>query len=332
MDSLLSPAILFFFLGAFATLVRSDLEMPRPAARLLSLYLLMSIGLYGGYKLSLGGIDGQALAVLGAAMLASFLMPFGAFALLRTRLGTEDAAAIAATFGSISAVTFITAVAYLNQSGIAYSGYMVAAMALMESPAIVSGVLLARLATNRAAARSRETKNAAASLPGIEWKQLVSEATLNGAVILLIGSMVIGYATGQQGWDSVSPLVYDPFKGVLCLFLLDMGLIAARRLGDLKRAGVFLIGFGIVVAVLQGLIGVGMAWLLGLGAGDALLLAILFGSASYIAVPAALRLALPQANPSIYVPLALGVTFPFNIILGIPMYAWLIAQLGIGAG
>jgi len=326
MDLLLSPPILFFFLGVGATLVKSDLEIPKPVARLLSLYLLMSIGLYGGYKLSRHPLGTQAVLVMAASVLASFLMPFATYAALRLRLGSHDAAAIAATFGSISAVTFITAVAYLDQAQLPYSGFMVASMALMESPAIISGVILARLAAGRDADAPSSANGGPISA------SVFHEALLNGAVIVLAGSMVIGVVSGEKGWSAVAPLMDDPFKGVLCLFLLDMGLIAARRLGDLRDAGVFLIGFGILGAIAQGLVGVGAAWALGLGVGDALLLAILFGSASYIAVPAALRIAMPQANPSLYIPLALAITFPFNIIVGIPAYHALINALGMGAG
>lgn len=324
---MLSPPILFFFLGVLATLLRSDLDIPKSVARLFSLYLLMSIGLYGGYKLSLGTIDAQAISVMGAAVLASFAMPFATYAILRFKLNAEDAAAVAATFGSISAVTFITAVAVLDDAGVGYSGHMVAAMALMESPAIISGVLLARLAAARRAAPAGDDGHFENE---VDWSELLRDALLNGAVVLLVGSMVIGYISGEEGWRSIAPLMEEPFKGVLCLFLLDMGLVAARRIGDLKNAGALLVAFGIVGAVVQGMMGVGVAWLLDLGPGDALLLAILFGSASYIAVPAALRLALPQANPSLYIPLALVVTFPFNIVIGIPMYRAVIEAIGIG--
>ncbi|MEO0588796.1 MAG: sodium-dependent bicarbonate transport family permease [Planctomycetota bacterium] len=280
-------------------------------------------------------MDGQALAVMGVATASSFVLPFVAYGVLRWRMGPEDAAAIAATFGSISAVTFVTAVAFLDHAGVSYSGYLVASMALMESPAIVSGVLLARLAAGRARRRERaasgQASGASADEGRTDWGELLREAGLNGAVVLLVGAMVIGYVTGERGWATVSAFVYDPFKGVLCLFLLDMGLLAARRVDDLKRAGVFLVGFGVVWAVVQGLMGVGAAVVLGLDRGDALLLAILFGSASYIAVPAALRLALPGANPSLYIPLALGITFPFNIVVGIPMYYALLGWLGLEA-
>ena len=328
MDLLLSPPILFFALGVFASLVRSDLEIPKPAARVMSVYLLMAIGTYGGYKLSLGGLDGRALATMAVAAIASFAMPFGTYAVLRRKLPTPDAAALAAVFGSISAVTFITAVAFLESKSIEYSGYMVAAMALMESPAIISGVLLARLAMSRTSEVAYES---AAELGRSDRTSVWRESCLNGAVLVLVGSLAIGMVTGARGWETIAPLMYDPFKGVLCLFLLDMGLMAARRFDEIRRAGVFLVGFSILGAIAQGVVGVGAAWALGLDAGDALLLAILFGSASYIAVPAAMRLALPEANPSIYVTLALAVTFPFNIVLGIPMYHVLICALGIGS-
>ncbi len=332
MDLLLSPPILFFVLGAFASLVGSDLDIPKPVVRLLSLYLLMAIGTYGGYKLSLGGLDARAWATMGVSVLASFAMPFGTYAVLRRRLSPADAAAVAACFGSISAVTFITAVAFLDREGIGYSGYMVAAMALMESPAVVSGVLLARLAMSRQQAASERLSGVPADPASADTGNVWREALLNGAVLVLVGSLVIGLVSGESGWQAIKPLMYDPFKGVLCLFLLDMGLVAARRIGDIRDAGRFLVGFSILGALAQGMVGVLVAWLLGLSSGDALLLAILFGSASYIAVPAAMRLAVPEANPSIYVTLALAITFPFNIILGIPLYHLLIGWLGMGAG
>lgn len=326
MDLLLTPPILFFVLGAVASLVGSDLDIPKPVVRLLSVYLLMAIGTKGGYKLSLGGVDAEAWTVLGVAVAASFVFPFAVYALVRLKLAAADAAAVAATYGSVSAVTFVTAGAFLDGEGIAHSGYMVAAMALMETPAIVSGVVLARIAAARAHHRSSPPPDA--DRPRTErgvWR----EALLNGAVLVLVGSMLIGYLTGEEGWSAIKPLMDDPFQGVLCVFLLDMGLVAARRLRELRGVGTFLVLFGVLGGVAQGLVGVAAAWALGVSAGDALLLAVLFGSASYIAVPAAMRLALPEANPSVYVTLALAVTFPFNIVLGIPMYHMLIRSLGI---
>ncbi|MFN3168076.1 MAG: sodium-dependent bicarbonate transport family permease [Phycisphaeraceae bacterium] len=315
LNNLLSPPILFFLLGAFATLVRSDLEMPTQVARFLSLYLLFAIGMHGGHELSKSSLDAGVVWMLVAAAGTSVVIPLWCFALLRLKLPTPDAAAIAATYGSVSAVTFITAVGFLNTNGVAFSGHMVAAMALMESPAIVVGVLLSRWFGEREPGRS------------ICWRELGREAFLNGSVLVLMGSVLIGLLTGDKGWEAVKPLAYDPFKGVLCLFLLDMGLVAAKRIKDLKSSGLFLIGFSILAAAVHAGLGIVLAKLIGASAGDALLLAVLVGGASYIAVPAAVRLAIPKANPSLYVPMSLGLTFPFNVIVGIPLYYAVIRAL-----
>ncbi|MEM8739683.1 MAG: sodium-dependent bicarbonate transport family permease [Planctomycetota bacterium] len=334
LENLRTPAILFFVLGGVAAILRSDLNLPQPIPKLLSIYLLMAIGLHGGVELVRSDLDGRVFAVLGAAVAFSAAVPVWTFFLLRFKLGTADAAAMAATYGSISAVTFITANNFLDNlhhpdPGYTAGGYMVAAMALMESPAIVVGVLLARLfaapPTSEAEpyaglggrAPGRRARGGAARLDGGE---LFREAFLNGAVVVLIGSLLIGCVIGERGWTSVKPFMYDPFKGVLCLFLLDMGLVAARRLSDLRSCGAWLIGFAVVSAPVHAALGIAVARGLGLEPGDALMLAVLAGSASYIAVPAAMRLAVPEANPSIYVTMSLGVTFPVNITVGIPVY------------
>lgn len=310
--NLLTPPVLFFALGMVATLLRSDLSIPQPITRGLSLYLLFSIGMHGGVELAEAGLSLATLKPLLAGVVASAVVPLSTFVVLRRRIGAADAAAIAATYGSISAVTFITACSFLDDRGTAWSGSMVAAMALMESPAILVGVLLARLA-------GAKTTDAPAAPPG-EHRSLLHEAFLNGPVMLLVGALVIGAATGEKGWESVKPFAYDPFKGVLCLFLLDMGLIAARRLGSLRDAGLFLVGFSVVAPLIHAAGAIGVAWLLGLTPGDALLFTVLCASASYIAVPAAIRLTLPQANPSLFLPMSLAMTFPFNVALGIPLY------------
>jgi hypothetical protein len=315
LDNLITPPVLFFLLGVLATLLRSDLDIPTQVTRALSLYLLLAIGLHGGHELSRSTLNGQVLLVLLAAMATSLLVPLWSFAILRLRLSVPDAAAIAATYGSVSAVTFITAVGFLNAAQIPFGGHMVAAMALMESPAIITGVLLARWFDPRPAAER------------LPWTELGREAFINGAVLLLLGSLVIGFVTGDDGWNAVKPLVHEPFKGVLCLFLLDMGLVAAKRLRDLRAAGPLLIGFAIVAAAGHAMLGVAIARLLDVSAGDALLLAVLTGSASYIAVPAAVRLAIPSANPSLYIPMSLGITFPFNVIVGIPLYHTIVQAL-----
>ncbi|MFK7959795.1 MAG: sodium-dependent bicarbonate transport family permease [Phycisphaerales bacterium] len=315
LDNILTPPILFFVLGVVATLVRSDLEVPAQVARFLSLYLLFSIGLHGGHELARSELEASSVLILILAVLTSMLIPVWMFFLLRRRISGADAAAIGATYGSVSAVTFITAVGFLNAVDVPFGGHMVAAMALMESPAIVVGVLLARRFDDRP---DREP---------FRWSELGREAFLNGSVLVLLGSLIVGLVSGDAGWESVKPFAYDPFKGVLCLFLLDMGLVAARRLRDLRNSGALLVTVAIVGPILHGFLGIAIARLVGVSEGDALLVAMLVGGGSYIAVPAAVRLAIPEANPSLYVPMALGVTFPFNVIVGIPMHFAIIQWL-----
>ncbi|MFA9477532.1 sodium-dependent bicarbonate transport family permease [Phycisphaerales bacterium AB-hyl4] len=320
-QNVLSPPILFFALGLIATWVRSDLAVPPAVAKALSVYLLFAIGFHGGVELYRSGFEWIVIWTLGAAILASFLLPMAGYMVLRLRIRAADAAGIAACYGSVSAVTFITAISFLDRTEVAHSGYMVAAMALMESPAIISGVLLARWASRSKPTETPASPVAQPAAPhGRGWRALTHEALANGAVLLLLGSLVIGYLTGDAGWDALRPLVKEPFQGLLCLFLLDMGLVAAKRLGDLRQSGMMLLAFALLAPLAQAGVGIVTARALGLQPGDALLLTILFASASYIAVPAALRLALPDANPSLYLPMSLGVTFPLNIAVGIPLY------------
>lgn len=314
-QNLLTPPILFFAAGVAAVLLRSDLEIPQPLPRLFSLYLLVSIGFRGGVELRHGGLEADALLALGAALLLSVVVPFAAFRVLKRRVGVHDAAALAATYGSVSAVTFVTAVAFLEKIGVPYGGHMVAALALMESPAIVIGVLLVRLHAPAAGGRS-----------GV--KALLHEAFLNGSVYLLLSSLVAGVLTGDRGRAALAPFTEELFVGVLTLFLLDMGLVAARRMGELRRAGVFLVAFAVLMPLAAATVAVALARLLGLGLGDALLLTVLAASASYIAVPAAIRVAIPEANPGLSLPLALGITFPLNITVGIPLYLVVLRWLG----
>jgi len=327
--NLTSPPLLFFFLGAAAAWLRSDLEVPGQVAKFLSLYLLFAIGFKGGVALSGDALDGRAWGGILAALALACVVPLLAFVILKRRLGTADAAALAATYGSISAVTFVTATSYLDQNGISWGGHLVAAMALMESPAIIIGILLYRIYGERPEGDAS---------PGIDWRELGREACLNGSVFLIVGSMLIGWITGARGMTTLSPFVGDLFIGMLCLFLLDMGIVAARRLRDLRQgrmglrtnAGApFLLGFAILFPLFNAMLAGSVAWLIGLPEGDALLLTVLGASASYIAVPAALRLALPEANPSLYLPMSLAVTFPFNLLVGIPLYhqvvRWLVS-------
>lgn len=305
-DNLLSAPILFFILGVIAALIRSDLAIPGQISKALSLYLLIAIGVHGGVELSAAGIDGRLIATLGVAIASSAIVPLWAYPILKKSLGGANAAAVAACYGSVSAVTFVTACAYLNSINVEFSGAMVAAMALMESPAIVVGVALARTSDQ--------------SGKGINWKPMAHESLTGGPVVLLLGGLIVGVLIGKEGWAELKPFAKDLFKGILCLFLLDMGMVAARRIGALRGRGWMLWVFSFVAPVLHGFIGIAIAAALGLGEGDALLLAILIGSASYIAVPAAMRLSVPKADPGLYVPMALGLTFPFNVIVGIPLH------------
>jgi hypothetical protein len=292
--------------------VGSDLEIPSPLPKLFSLYLLLAIGFKGGLELAHSGLTSLVLLTIGAAVAMSLLVPLTSFLILRTRLDVPNAAAVAASYGSISAVTFITAESFLNILQIHFDGFMVAALALMESPAIVVGVVLAKLA-------GRQGRQAEA----LRWREVLQEAFLNGSVFLLIGSLVIGYvvtAFSPSSLVKMEPFTDKLFYGALCFFLLDMGLVAAQRLQDLRRAGAFLVGFAVLAPLVHALLGLLIARLLGLGVGDALLFMVLCASASYIAVPAAMRMTVPQANPSLYISSALGVTFPFNVVVGIPLY------------
>jgi uncharacterized protein len=305
--NLLTPMILCFVLGLFAALARSELTVPEAAAKMMSIYLLFAIGFKGGVAVSGHGLDAQLLTALLGGVVLSFGLPFVAFALLRamTRLSALDAAAVAAHYGSISIVTFVTAVSVLDGQGIASEGYMVAVAAAMEAPAIVSALwLVARSGTG-------------ARMDAKLWHEIL----LNGSIVLLVGSFLIGAITGEKGLSRIDAFIVAPFQGVLCLFLLDMGLVAGRGLRSARGVlGPALVAFGVLMPVLGAAAGLGMALAVGLSTGGTVLMMTLAASASYIAVPAAMRVALPEANPSIYLTLSLGVTFPFNLSLGIPAY------------
>ncbi|KAF0652578.1 MULTISPECIES: sodium-dependent bicarbonate transport family permease [Cyanophyceae] len=327
LQNLLSAPVLFFFLGILGVLVGSDLEIPSPLPKLFSLYLLLAIGFKGGMELAHSGLGPQVLLTIGAAVAMSLLVPLTSFLFLRLRLDGYNAAAIAASYGSISAVTFITAESFLNVVEVNFDGFMVAALALMESPAIVVGVILARLSAPAEDAEiPADQQNGGGSL---RWKEILQEAFLNGSVYLLIGSLVIGYvvaAFSPAGLAKMDPFTEKLFYGALCFFLLDMGIVAAQRLRDLRQAGAFLIGFSLLAPPLHALLGLLVSALLGLSQGNTLLFMVLCASASYIAVPAAMRMTVPQANPSLYISTALGLTFPFNVVIGIPLYMALTRQ------
>ena len=312
MTSFLDPAILFFVFGLLAGALRSNLEIPPPIARFLSLYLLMALGLKGGFALAKSGLSAEVVVSLACALALAVVVPAIGYVLLARRLSRFDAAAVAATYGSVSAVTFITAVQHLETQGIAYGGHMAAAMALMESPAIVMAVVLANLARRR--------EGAAVSGPPHGIGQVLHESLTDGAQLLLLGAMVVGLLTGEAGQKAMAPFSVDLFKGMLAFFLLDMGLLAARNLGTLKGRSAWLLAYAIGGPLAHAALAFVLAALAGLSAGNAALLMVLAASASYIAVPAVVRQAIPEANPSLYFGMSLGLTFPFNILVGIPLY------------
>ena len=311
MQNFLDPAILFFVFGLLAGALKSNLEIPPPIARFLSLYLLMALGLKGGFALAKSGLSAEVAVSLACALLLALAVPAVGYLLLTRLVSRFDAAAIAATYGSVSAVTFITTTQYLDNHAIAFGGHMAAAMALMESPAIVMAVLLANLA------RRREGR--AEGDHGL--KPVLHEALTDGAQLLLIGAMVVGLLTGDAGKAAMQPFAGDLFKGMLAFFLLDMGLLAARNFGVLRGRSPLLLGYALLAPLVHAGVALALATLFGLSVGNGALLMVLAASASYIAVPAVVRVAIPEANPTLYFGMSLGLTFPFNILLGIPLYA-----------
>ena len=318
MQSFLDPAILFFVFGMMAGLLKSNLEIPPPISRFLSLYLLMALGLKGGFALADSGLTTEVVVSLAAALLLATVGPLMGYLVLRRFLNGYDAAAIAATYGSVSAVTFITAVQYLDTHSIPFGGHMAAAMALMESPAIILAVVLANVV------RRREGSAATSTSMG----KVLHESVTDGAQLLLLGAMLIGLLTGDAGEAVMKPFSVDLFKGMLAFFLLDMGLLAARNLGSLKGKSAWLLAYAVVGPLVHAGMALGLGWLLGLSGGNIALLTVLAASASYIAVPAVIRHAIPEANPSLYFSMSLGLTFPFNILIGIPLYVGVAQKFG----
>lgn len=316
--NLLSPPILFFLLGLTAVFVRSNLELPEPVPKLLSLYLLMSLGFRGGVELSQGGFEPGAIATLAASFAMACLVPLYVFTLLRRRTDRANAAALAAAYGSVSAVTFVTATDFLGSAGVPHGGHMVAALALMESPAVVVGLLLAR---------GRATGSAAGPAPDPLLPHL-RHALVDGTVVVLLGSLVIGLVTGTKGDQAIAPFTRGLFQGVLCLFLLDMGMVAGRRLVASGKPPGWLVVVAVAVPLVNATIAVAASHALSLRTGDAFLFCVLCASASYIAVPAAMRQALPEADPGLYVTAPIALTFPFNILVGMPLYLALLRATG----
>jgi uncharacterized protein len=324
-----APPVPFFFLGLLAVIFHSDLEIPEQVSKFISLYLLMAIGFKGGVELHESGINTQVALVMIFAILMAMAIPLWSFFLLRKKLGVPNAAALAAAFGSVSAVTFITASNYFpameiieniknlglpesiasNPKSFIPGGEMVAAMALMESPSIIIGVWLYR--------KFSETQDTGHHMG---FKEIMKEAFLNGSIVVLLGSLIIGIISNEHGSKIMSPFIGDIFKGMLSFFLLDMGVVAGKRIKALKDAGWVVVAFGLIMPLINGSIGFSLAYLLNFSAPNMFMFIVLCASASYIAVPAAMRIAVPEANPGIYVPVALAITFPFNIMMGLPLY------------
>ena len=314
LSNMLIPAILFFALGFMAQLVRSDLKFPADLAKALSIYLLVAIGLHGGMELAkIDAVD--AIGAIVAALGLGFGLPIVAYLILSNiaRIDRLNAAAIAAHYGSVSAGTFVTAIAFLDSLKVPYESQPVIMLAIMESPAIIIGLALANLAR-------KEDGNGHGHQRRVS-RELVHDAFTNGSVVLLLGGMLIGAIAQPAGLNKIMPFYEMMFMGVLSLFLLDMGMEASRRIGDFRKVGPSLLVFGVVMPLIGGMVGLAVGhWLLGFGVGGTLLVAVLAASASYIAVPPAMRLAIPEASPALFLTLSLGVTFPFNIIVGIPLY------------
>ncbi|AYA35849.1 sodium-dependent bicarbonate transport family permease [Hymenobacter oligotrophus] len=307
-SNLTNPTLLFFALGIVATAVKSDLEIPPTTSKFISLYLLFSIGFKGGQELAHSPFSTEILYSLLFGLLIASLIPLYTFFILKRRLSNSDAGAIAAAYGSVSAVTFVSAVSFLEAQQLNFGGHMVAVMALMESPAIIVGVVL--MMRNEA-----PTDDAQSNL-----RSIVQHSFTNGSVLMVLGSLFIGLIADTKQADGIKPFTTDIFKGFLAIFLLEMGMVTARRFSAFTRYGRFVTVFAVLVPVLNGCLVAGASHLVTDSVGNRFIFAILAASASYIAVPAAMRLAAPKADPGLYIPMALGVTFPINITLGMPLY------------
>ncbi len=322
--SLVDPAILLFFFGILVGAIRSNLEIPAAIAKFCSLYLLLVVGFKGGTNLAATGFTPEMGWALLAAALLALAVPAWSFLVLRRRLNPFDAAAIAATYGSVSAVTFITASTFVEQQGIEAGGYMAVALVLMESPAIIMAVLLANLVRSRS--KVVQTAGAVSGAQPLTLRNVMHEAFTDGAHLLLLGGVLIGFLTGDAGKKALLPFT-DLQKGILAFFLLDMGLLVAARAKELRQSGAFLGAFGILMPLFNAAVAMALAQAFELGMGDAFLLTVLAASASYIVVPAVVRYAIPEANPSLYFTMSLAITFPFNILFGLPLYLWIIERL-----
>ncbi|MEO0790120.1 MAG: sodium-dependent bicarbonate transport family permease [Bacteroidota bacterium] len=317
-ENLTNPALLFFILGILAAQCKNDLKIPDGSSKFISIYLLLCIGFKGGNELAHSTIDFEIFGgmLLGLALAAS--IPVVAYTILKSKLTAYNAGAIAAAYGSVSAVTFVTAISFLEFEGVAFDGYMIAIMALMEAPAIVMGLLLIRLAERRRKLVAQENKSS--------MLQVLNHSVNNASVFLILGSLIIGFLASDAQAEGIKPFTTDIFKGFLAVFLLDMGIRAGGHIGAMRKQGLFLLLFASLFPFVNGLTALGLSSMITESEGNMLLFSILAAGASYIAVPAAFKQVVPQANPGIYLPMALGITFPINIIIGIPFYHYVITN------
>jgi hypothetical protein len=312
-DNLTNPALLFFFLGIIAVQLKSDLCIPENSSKFISLYLLLAIGFKGGQELAHSSFSMEILWSLLFGLALAVVVPLYTYFILRRKFNIENAGAIAAAYGSVSAVTFVTTISFLELEQIEFSGHMVAVMALMEAPSIMVGLLLMTFFNKS----KKEEEN-------VPMKKVIHHALTNGSVLIIIGSLFIGFMASEAQAEGIKPFTTDLFKGFLAVFLLDMGITSGRKLSDFIKKGWFALVFSIVIPVINGSLVAVISSAITESAGNRLLFAILAASASYIAVPAAMKIAAPKANPSLYIPMALAITFPFNITLGMPLYLYII--------
>ena len=308
LDNLTNPALLFFLLGIIATRLKSDLEIPDNTSKFISLYLLFSIGFKGGQELAHSHFKLEIVWSVIFGISVAILIPLYCFFILKRKFSIENAGAIAAAYGSVSAVTFVTATTFLEIQKYTFSGHMVAVMALMEAPAIVVGVILMRV-------YGKKNNDTSKSLSSV-----LKHSLTNGSVLLILGSLLIGFLASDQQAMGIKPFTTDIFKGFLAIFLLDMGIVSGKKLDDFLKSGWFATTFALVVPLLNGCVIAVLSQLITTDIGDRFIFAVLAASASYIAVPAAMKIVAPKANPGLFLPMALAVTFPFNITLGFPIY------------
>lgn len=308
LENLTNPALLFFVLGIVAVRLKSDLQVPESSSKFISFYLLFSIGFKGGQELAHSEINMDMIWVVLFALLTSIIIPVYCFYILKRKLSIENSGAIAAAYGSISAVTFVTAIMFLDTLNIKFNGYLVALMALMEAPAIIVGFLLIKFYTKTGKEKSGS------------FKTVVKHALTNGSVLLIVGSLVIGLVASEKQAQGIEPFTTDLFKGFLAIFLLDMGIVSGKKLNDFFKSGVFTISFAVVMPLINGVLIAVLSGFVTEDIGNRFIISVLAASASYIAVPAAMKIAVPKANPSLYLPMALAVTFPVNITIGMPLY------------